>query len=180
MCVFSCSMCCLISCSGVSSRAPNRNHTWIWVIGAFTACVQSTALWLMESPSLHSISHHALFYAMYVTSVTMLVPLVLVTPARFPMMGYLLLNFHSPIASRSSAAVASVVGTGLLIVATPILFLGGHEEGRSEMLSGSIPIVAVLVLTPAVCRAFFINSRLVWQVCARTCVRHQCAASPNS
>lgn len=102
-----------------------------------------------------------LFWIVFAISCVLLVPLVFVTPVRFPLMALVLLLCHHPTYSSSSIVLGLILFCFVILYITAAVWMNESMEG---IPNASLAVVILCGVLLVLRRSFFIMARQAWQV----------------
>lgn len=145
---------------------PHRHLLYIPILGGSAALIQTSVLWVIYKKYTGMPQPQTLFWIAFVVSCFLLVPLVFVTPMRFPFMALVLLLYHHPTYSSSFGVLGLVAMCFAMLYVFAAVWM---DEPMEAIPSTFMAVFIVYVVLVVLRRSFFIMARNVWQV--RRCFR---------
>lgn len=134
---------------------------YIPILGGVAVLLQISVLWIIRTEKKIRIKPQILFWMALSLSCVLLVPMVLVTALRVPIMALVLLLCHHPTYSSSSIVLFLIVLCWVLMYVIAAVWMGESMVGIPNYSTAILALVLVLLVLR---RYFFIMERNVWQV----------------
>lgn len=142
----------------------SSQHLYVLLIGGIAASLQASVLWIVSKDYKAMPQPQNLFWIVFALSCVLLVPLVFVTPVRFPFMALVLLLCHHPTYSSSSLVLGLIALCWVLLYMMAAVWMNQSMEG---IPNASMAVVILYVVLLVLRRSFFIMARNLWQVRVR-------------